>query len=105
MAIWRGTSLGTLSLVGLPTGCDALFPGDPPSPYFHATLQGVVEAEYEGNGEFFWGSRSEELTIFSIDSWSLAAPVCERLQLVTANANSLKIHHGRLGRASIMRLI
>lgn len=70
MTILRGTSLGTLSLIGLLTGCDALFPGDPPSPYFHATLQGAVQAEYEGTGEFFWGSRSEELTTFSIDSWS-----------------------------------
>ncbi len=73
MTILRRASLGTLSLIGLLTSCDALFPGDPPSPYFHATLQGAVQAEYEGTGGFSWGSRSwgshsDELTIFNIHS-------------------------------------
>ncbi len=70
MTILRRANLGAVGLIGLVTACDALFPGDPPSPYFHATLQGAVQAEYEGTGEFSWGSRSDELTIFNVYSLS-----------------------------------
>jgi len=66
--ILRGAGLRTVGLIGLLSACDILSQGDAPTPYFQATLQGAVQAEYEGTGEYSWATRSEELVLFGVNS-------------------------------------